>query len=436
LGDRADKQAVEPIFNLLTIEQEKSVIEVAVTSLEKIGDNLAIEVLIKLLNKHKSYVGIYAATSLGNIGNLQSIVALVEQLENKDLPKDLREHIVNILRQSEAITEKLITLVQDKKAHLWDRKSAALGLGYIGNTQIIEILVSILQDKTEDSHLHHSVASALTNISGEDVIKLSIDNLTNSKIPDDSRVYFVEILGKNKTTSAVELLISIFQNKKEGDFLRQKAIEALGEIQDRRAVTPLIAILQNKKEDENLREEAANSLGKIKDISAVEPLVSSLKSEKGEYTRGWLARALGEIGDNRAVQPLINILIKEEGDDLISQVVEALGKIGDKRASILLAITFFNADVPVQNMIATVLHEFTGIEGAIALIEMKCPHCSKSTKAILPDEAEERQGFIEIICQECERKFNFKDGMLYKPLGTIEHNLVKFANKILERPWL
>ncbi len=54
-----------------------------------------------------------------------------------------------------------------------------------------------------------------------------------------------------------------------------------------------------------------------------------------------------------------------------------------------------------------------------AKIELECPHCGKSTYAILPDSGSERGEDPEITCEQCKQVFNFSRGMFYTPIGYV-----------------
>ena len=53
----------------------------------------------------------------------------------------------------------------------------------------------------------------------------------------------------------------------------------------------------------------------------------------------------------------------------------------------------------------------------MAIIEIQCPHCGKPTKAILPDDTNLNNEEPEVKCQNCNKTFKFKAGMLYRPIG-------------------
>ncbi len=53
----------------------------------------------------------------------------------------------------------------------------------------------------------------------------------------------------------------------------------------------------------------------------------------------------------------------------------------------------------------------------MAIIEIQCPHCSKPTKAILPDTINLNVEQPEVKCEKCGKTFTFTAGMLYRPIG-------------------
>lgn len=63
-----------------------------------------------------------------------------------------------------------------------------------------------------------------------------------------------------------------------------------------------------------------------------------------------------------------------------------------------------------KNQIAT-------IKGRLAVIEVKCPLCDKTTRATLPDDPNERGAEPEIECEACGSTFKFTAEILYRPIG-------------------
>ncbi len=74
------------------------------------------------------------------------------------------------------------------------------------------------------------------------------------------------------------------------------------------------------------------------------------------------------------------------------------------------------------------------IMGRLAIIEIQCPLCGKTTKAILPDDASEREAEPEIKCEECGQIFKFTSGLLYRPIGYAPENTKGQETKPQEKP--
>jgi ribosomal protein S27E len=55
--------------------------------------------------------------------------------------------------------------------------------------------------------------------------------------------------------------------------------------------------------------------------------------------------------------------------------------------------------------------------GRLAVIEIKCTLCGNPTKAILPDDTNERKAESDVKCEKCGKFFKFTDGLLYRPIG-------------------
>ena len=53
----------------------------------------------------------------------------------------------------------------------------------------------------------------------------------------------------------------------------------------------------------------------------------------------------------------------------------------------------------------------------MAIIEIQCPLCGKTTKATLPEDPNERGEEPEVECEKCGKKFKFTSGLLHHPIG-------------------
>ena len=186
---------------------------------------------------------------------------------------------------SEKEFQKLIKALGNKDASV--RKSAAEGLGELGDARAVRWLLLRLKDE---------------------------DNLVG--------VRAAEALGKIGTP-AVQPLVNTLRVQDSWVWVR--AVRALGEI-GTPAVEPLLIALKDDDSSARLRSGAANALGGIGDARAVEPLLIALKDDEMSV-RLRAAEALGKIGDARAVEPLL-IALKDDSEGVRQKAASALKNLG------------------------------------------------------------------------------------------------------------
>ncbi|MDD3564681.1 MAG: S-layer protein domain-containing protein [Methanothrix sp.] len=201
-----------------------------------------------------------AAETLGDIGGLGAVDALIEAL----------------------------------KDDYWGvRAEAATSLGKIRDVRVVDPLIVALKDEDED--VRYRAAIALGNIgdakAGNDLARALND--------EDRWVRFgaARSLGWIGDARGFDPLVKILKNDGGGWdnnlWVRESAAIALGMLGDPRAVTPLIEAL--KDEDEGVRRDAAYALGLIGDTRAVEPLRYLVRSDRDEDVREAAVEALEKI---------------------------------------------------------------------------------------------------------------------------------------------
>lgn len=238
LGKLKDKQAVEPLFQLLKSESE-SMRRTAETALSTLGecatepllamlrdpdwdvrwrtthilgeikDHRAVEALIESLKDENKYVVEGAITALGEIKDKRAVEPLMEAL--KDSNKYVREEATNALGEikDERALHALVDVLSDKD---WGvRWGAANALGEIRHKGAIEPLIQAFSDEVR--YVRESAAAALVRI-GKGAGGHLIQALES---PDPNvRRWSAWTLGKLKYEKAAEHLALALQDEDSG----------------------------------------------------------------------------------------------------------------------------------------------------------------------------------------------------------------------------
>ncbi len=262
-----------------------------------------IDGLIKALNHDEYLIRKEAARSLKKVGDERAIESLIKSLKYED--GQVQHALLNTVREYSAET-----------------------LGIIGDKRAVNPLITAMA-KDIDDDVRWKSAWALGKIGDENAVDSLIEALT-----DDCwtvRENAVKALGNIKSVKAVEPLI-VTLNSEEWR-LRMYAAISVGKIGDERGVKPLLNVLDDN--DDDVSRSAIDALGKMGDI-AFKPLMKLFNEDDDWYIRSKAAEALGNIGDRRAVGSLIDALSNKKKKDrnrfVRGRAVEALGKIGDIRA--------------------------------------------------------------------------------------------------------
>jgi HEAT repeat protein len=271
----------------------------AARSLKKVGDERAVEPLIRSL-KYESWqeespilnsVRRFSAEALGIIGDKRAIEALIQSIK-EDADYEVRWRSAYALGQlgegNYHVTE---ILIESLNSDSWTlRENAAKALGNLASTEVVEPLISLLDDKEWR------------------VRKQAINSL-----------------GKIGSDEAVKPLLRLLY---DGDTdVRRNTMEVLACMGDI-AFDPLMDLYMC--DDWQIRSKAAECLGKLGDERAVEYLVETLYSKKKEdrnrQMRGKIIEALGNIGDERAIDALVEVIdgdtlfLKRKAEDAILKI--------------------------------------------------------------------------------------------------------------------
>lgn len=315
LGLLKDERAIKPLIAILKNRKEHPSWQwEAAKSLAQIGTP-ALSPLVEALQHSDASVRLKAAASLGWIGDVAAIKALITALDDKDdvVRRNAGDALVKI---GTASIKSLVAVMSGKQVEA--RRGAAVALEQLGWQPEIEKQVQIdLLTLRWDRAVEKGAAA--------------VDPLIAALKDADPRVRgdAAKALGKLRDTRA---LVPLVERLKDSDVrVRASSALALGWLGDHQAVEPLIVVAANYAEDSSVRKEAIEALGQISDLKGVEILMEVLTDRAADLRRA-AVESLKQIGDLRAVKPLIKRLENDEDTEVKKAVILALGSLGDRQA--------------------------------------------------------------------------------------------------------
>lgn len=258
-----DKKDIEGLIKALAFEKDKHIGQTAAEALISIGKPAVIP-LCKALKDSNPSVCVFAAWSLGEIGDAQSIGALSIAMTNQNP---------------------------------FVRGSAAKALGEIGDASAVDGLCTAFK---ENRTYYDGIAKV--DQSG----KLIIANTPSDYQPGEKIVEALVKLGGASASPLCSIMIEA-GSKAASSTIDANIFERTAELLVRigeSAVKPLCAVLKDN--HWNVQMKAKEALVKIGQAS-VNPLITLLKDGNSSAS-SLAASALGEIGDIRAVDPLLEVL--------------------------------------------------------------------------------------------------------------------------------
>ena len=323
--------------------------------IEKLKEKKDVKGLIKALKYEDSYIRMFAAIALGEIGDERAVAPLTQSL--KDEEEGVQNEVLkSLVRIGDPAVDTLIMALKDeelgegaKLALIKIGESASRNLvfkynnqnrdtqiyyidimGEIGDKNSVEHLIHILKDiksrETYDRNILTSTIKALGKIGDEKATDI-IHDLYFRFCRNQSDRYLTELFMDVITDVDRECSDFLVQELTSNNgHVREEAAHALIRMEYQIAVDPLIRALKDKNGD-IFRKRAAEILCRIGE-PAVIPLIHALKDED-RYIRCGAADSLGKIGDERAVKPLINAL-KDKDSYIRLEAAGALDEIGWK----------------------------------------------------------------------------------------------------------
>ena len=350
---RIGQPAVEPLVRALgdkSWRANRLAHRDIIDTLGRIGDETAVEPLIKYLHDKRSPQPDEAAKALGQIGDRRAVEPLIRALKRAQKRGDhfLLSDTVQALGKigDPRAVESLIEVLQDKDARL-ARAAAARSLGEIGDPRAVEPLREALSFKnrglcqaavealdklgqkpeTQQEELTHLIATK----NYEELIKVgqpAIDQLIDILALHDvsARLLAVEVLGEIGEPNAIEPLIWALKDK--NSYVCAAAAKAIRKNPDKRAIEPLKRLLS----DWHAGPDAAFALKILgweptTDEQKIIFLVASRDKEgllkNWEYTKTVLFANIGS-GDSKKVKNAICALISIGKDEILGELIRIL----------------------------------------------------------------------------------------------------------------
>ena len=215
---------------------------------------------------------------------------------------------------------------------------AVLTLGFIGDLRAVPALINVLKDKNRDAIVREEAAKAVGRIDVANPGSNTTVELAKATANEDSVVkeWVGKVIVRTMDANLTHIMNSgkgISQAIEEGIRCREKNVESRA-ARGLQAIPQLMKELDNKK-DLNLQDVAAEALGRIArknpnnaNLLKVVPLL--IRDLDGPYFPMNHIHALIGIGD-RAVPGLIGAL-RSRSEEVASRAALALGKIGNRKA--------------------------------------------------------------------------------------------------------
>jgi HEAT repeat protein/energy-coupling factor transporter ATP-binding protein EcfA2 len=312
----------------------------ALAVLSRLNPSNIVDILVNQLTDKEAYIRQNAAETLGAMGSVEVLPALIMVLV-KDKESKIRSQAAAALGKiaSSAATAPLITgLDIDKDSDV--RRSAADALGLIGNPEALPALIKSLT-MDQDTAVRGAAAEALGKIGCSSAVAPLMDALAAEQ-HSPVRWRITMALGKLESTSDTgnstdlehpdvhQVLIEALTSDRD-ESVRESAAEALGEIGSKESSSALMDAL-SLDENADVRGSAAYALGFMKSEEALPVLIKALVTDINYEVRGRAAYALGRIKKSEAVPYLTAVFTAHKESLIRGNATYALGEIGGVEA--------------------------------------------------------------------------------------------------------
>ncbi|WP_017663249.1 HEAT repeat domain-containing protein [Baaleninema simplex] len=315
-----------------------------VSTLGKIGSDVAIPDLINSLDDEDAGFRKAVINALAKIGSQEAVNTLIDIYNDRS--SEDRQVAIKALKEvkNEAAVNALIKVLSHKDYQACS--CAAVALGEIGSDLAVEALISVLNNK--ESKIHRgSVISALREI-GSDTAFSALLKAVDDENLQISRIAISSLrkmhLDKISTDTAIDALL-----QEKNPVKHEVLLQISAKMGDNRAVPALLDALDRafKEKQYSLCQYWIEILGNIGDNRAVPFLVNFLNCDELQNIKYYpeIIKILGKIGDDRAIPSILHTLYNEEayldpdGEalydlrcDVLEAAINALEKIGGDAA--------------------------------------------------------------------------------------------------------
>jgi len=299
LGEIGDKQAVDPIIELLNdkINRGKSQVSAAV-ALGNLGGKKATPALLKSLRSENVYVREASARALGKIGDPTAVDLLIETTDDEG--QRVRAAAIEALGKlgSKRAVRTIIGGLNDQD-HFAIRKNAAEALGNLGDHLAVEPLIESLKDK--DYMVKQNAADALGKLKDISSIDPLIKVMSDGAVRKHAAFALVEI-----GSPALDSLAKALQTNPDEE-VRRMMVLILSDIGDKRAVPALKKALGD--EHYSVREVAEQVID-LTPLLAVNGNLSRTERIRLEKQRVTIAKQAVKLAEMEGVRPVAIIAHK------------------------------------------------------------------------------------------------------------------------------
>ncbi len=281
----------------------------AAEALGEIGDERAVDALIKALGDEDWYIRRAAAEALGNIGDKRAVDSLIKALEDENWEVRLAAaKALGYIGAKEAVDELIDRLLNDSAEEV--RVRAAESLGLIGEPQALTALQQAVE-KDSSNWVRSAASKAIAKIKQANAVAQGeeVEQPEEAQKPQTQEETAPVTVQAPSTPPTEELIAQLSSEDK------QKVLEALQELSQRKAVEavePILGLLGRDDNDiQNACLDALENISlEIKDESLKKVTEGVLALLKAENTTD-MVRAIEELGalkDKRALPVLIRAL--------------------------------------------------------------------------------------------------------------------------------
>ena len=241
---------------------------------------------------------------------------LIDELENKNIKKNVGYILVNIGKRNDSAFKYLIDALEHKNSSIRENVSNIL-LKIRNNSAVDPLIVVLKNDRVPNVRL--AAVRVLEEIGDSRIVGHFITVMKNDQDPD-VRGMAARALGRRGDPGVVVHLINTLKNDQH-HLARNGAAYGLAEQLDPIAIEALITALE--KDENDVRRESARALGKIIDYNSIEPLIRAIRNDSDRGVRNAAGKALVNIAlANKRDTRVINALNAALND--ISVVIETL----------------------------------------------------------------------------------------------------------------